>query len=175
MVRPTRAGTIWDLWITRISSRRKPARGSEAFEEEGGSLGSGCWRRPSLRTRQAMRKGRGSRKDQGTKQPKLRKRVRLEQRPPSWTQDSIFAPCVPRTALYCRHLSKGSVPLRPGRAGPLLRGSHMGRASRTFKLCLSPAGMDLLIDAHCHLNRCTRKLAMGRDAPCRSRLSRNGA
>lgn len=34
----------------------------------------------------------------------------------------------------------------------------MGRATRSFKLRLSPAGMDLLIDCHCHLIRATRSL-----------------
>lgn len=34
----------------------------------------------------------------------------------------------------------------------------MSRQSRSFKLRLSPQGMDLLIDAHCHLIRKTRKL-----------------
>lgn len=34
----------------------------------------------------------------------------------------------------------------------------MMRQSRTFKLRLSPAGMDLLIDSHCHLIRSTRSL-----------------
>lgn len=34
----------------------------------------------------------------------------------------------------------------------------MGRQSRTFKLRLSPAGMDLLIDSHCYLIRSTRAL-----------------
>lgn len=34
----------------------------------------------------------------------------------------------------------------------------MRRPSRTFKLRLSPAGMDLLIDSHCHLIRSTRAL-----------------
>lgn len=34
----------------------------------------------------------------------------------------------------------------------------MGRATRTFKLRLSPAGMDVLIDSHCHLIRTTRSL-----------------
>jgi len=34
----------------------------------------------------------------------------------------------------------------------------MSRHSRTFKLQLSPAGRDLLIDAHCHLIRSTRQL-----------------
>jgi len=34
----------------------------------------------------------------------------------------------------------------------------MTRQSRTFKLRLSPAGMDLLIDSHCHLIRSTRSL-----------------
>lgn len=34
----------------------------------------------------------------------------------------------------------------------------MPRQSRTFKLRLSPAGMDLLIDSHCHLIRSTRSL-----------------
>lgn len=34
----------------------------------------------------------------------------------------------------------------------------MTRRSRTFKLHLSPAGMDLLIEAHCHLIRQTRQL-----------------
>ncbi|MCW2338188.1 hypothetical protein M2337_002421 [Sphingobium sp. B2D3A] len=34
----------------------------------------------------------------------------------------------------------------------------MERQSRTFKLRLSPAGMDLLIDSHCHLIRSTRCL-----------------
>jgi hypothetical protein len=34
----------------------------------------------------------------------------------------------------------------------------MIRQSRTFKLRLSPAGMDLLIDSHCHLIRSTRAL-----------------
>lgn len=34
----------------------------------------------------------------------------------------------------------------------------MSRQSRTFKLKLSPAGMDLLIDAHCHVIRATRRL-----------------
>lgn len=34
----------------------------------------------------------------------------------------------------------------------------MQRQSRTFKLRLSPAGMDLLIDSHCHLIRSTRAL-----------------
>lgn len=35
----------------------------------------------------------------------------------------------------------------------------MTRQSRTFKLRLSPEGMDLLIDSHCHLIRSTRALA----------------
>ncbi len=35
---------------------------------------------------------------------------------------------------------------------------RMGRATRTFKLRLSPAGMDVLIDSHCHLIRTTRCL-----------------
>ena len=34
----------------------------------------------------------------------------------------------------------------------------MQRQSRTFKLRLSPAGIDLLIDSHCHLIRSTRAL-----------------
>lgn len=34
----------------------------------------------------------------------------------------------------------------------------MGRASRSFKLRLSPAGMDVFIDSHCHLIRTTRCL-----------------
>jgi len=34
----------------------------------------------------------------------------------------------------------------------------MTRNSRTFKIRLSPAGMDLLIDCHCHLIRSTRSL-----------------
>jgi hypothetical protein len=34
----------------------------------------------------------------------------------------------------------------------------MGRPSRTYRLTLSPAGMDVLIDAHCHLIRVTRCL-----------------
>lgn len=34
----------------------------------------------------------------------------------------------------------------------------MKRSSRTFKLRLSAAGMDLLIDSHCHLIRSTRAL-----------------
>lgn len=34
----------------------------------------------------------------------------------------------------------------------------MGRATRSYKLRLSPAGMDLLIDSHCHLIRTTRRL-----------------
>ncbi len=34
----------------------------------------------------------------------------------------------------------------------------MRRTSRTFRLTLSPAGMDLLIDSHCHLIRTTRCL-----------------
>lgn len=34
----------------------------------------------------------------------------------------------------------------------------MSRATRSFKLRLSPAGMDLLIDCHCHLIRATRCL-----------------
>lgn len=34
----------------------------------------------------------------------------------------------------------------------------MARQSRTFKLRLSPAGMDLLIDCHCYLIRSTRAL-----------------
>lgn len=34
----------------------------------------------------------------------------------------------------------------------------MGRATRTFKLRLSQAGMDVLIDSHCHLIRTTRSL-----------------
>lgn len=34
----------------------------------------------------------------------------------------------------------------------------MPRQSRSFKLRLSPAGMDLLIDSHCHLIRSTRAL-----------------
>ena len=40
----------------------------------------------------------------------------------------------------------------------LLGGSPMTRQSRTFKLRLSPAGMDLLIDSHVHLIRSTRAL-----------------
>ncbi|MDB5580796.1 MAG: hypothetical protein JWR80_5972 [Bradyrhizobium sp.] len=34
----------------------------------------------------------------------------------------------------------------------------MGRKSRTYRLTLSAAGMDVLIDAHCHLIRTTRCL-----------------
>lgn len=34
----------------------------------------------------------------------------------------------------------------------------MGRPTRSFKLRLSPAGVDLLIDSHCHLIRTTRCL-----------------
>ena len=34
----------------------------------------------------------------------------------------------------------------------------MGRKSRTYRLTLSAAGMDVLIDAHCHLIRTTRSL-----------------
>jgi hypothetical protein len=34
----------------------------------------------------------------------------------------------------------------------------MTRPSRTFKLRLSPAGMDLLIESHCHLIRSTRSM-----------------
>ncbi|MCP3731324.1 hypothetical protein M9978_12890 [Sphingomonas sp. MG17] len=34
----------------------------------------------------------------------------------------------------------------------------MTRQSRTFKLLLSPAGQDLLIEAHCHMIRCTRQM-----------------
>lgn len=34
----------------------------------------------------------------------------------------------------------------------------MTRNSRTFKIRLSPSGMDLLIDCHCHLIRSTRSL-----------------
>ena len=34
----------------------------------------------------------------------------------------------------------------------------MGRARRSFKLRLSPAGLDILIDSHCHLIRATRSL-----------------
>lgn len=34
----------------------------------------------------------------------------------------------------------------------------MVRPRRSFKLRLSPAGMDLLIDSHCHLIRSTRRL-----------------
>jgi len=34
----------------------------------------------------------------------------------------------------------------------------MGRARRSFKLRLSPAGLDVLIDSHCHLIRVTRSL-----------------
>lgn len=34
----------------------------------------------------------------------------------------------------------------------------MGRPRRSFKLRLSPAGLDLLIDSHCHLIRATRSL-----------------
>lgn len=34
----------------------------------------------------------------------------------------------------------------------------MGRATRTFKLSLSPTGIDALIEAHCHLIRRTRCL-----------------
>ncbi len=34
----------------------------------------------------------------------------------------------------------------------------MRRTSRTFRLTLSPAGMDLLIDSHCRLIRTTRRL-----------------
>lgn len=34
----------------------------------------------------------------------------------------------------------------------------MARARRSFKLRLSPAGLDLLIDSHCHLIRVTRSL-----------------
>lgn len=34
----------------------------------------------------------------------------------------------------------------------------MGRARRSFKLRLSPAGLDILIDSHCHLIRVTRSL-----------------
>jgi len=35
----------------------------------------------------------------------------------------------------------------------------MARSSRTYRLTLSPAGMDVLIDAHCHFIRSTRALA----------------
>lgn len=34
----------------------------------------------------------------------------------------------------------------------------MARATRSFKLRLSPAGMDVFIDSHCHLIRATRCL-----------------
>jgi hypothetical protein len=34
----------------------------------------------------------------------------------------------------------------------------MARSTRSFRLTLSQAGMDLLIDAHCHLIRATRRL-----------------
>ncbi|WP_380926269.1 hypothetical protein [Sphingomonas leidyi] len=34
----------------------------------------------------------------------------------------------------------------------------MSRARRSFKLRLSPAGLDILIDSHCHLIRVTRSL-----------------
>lgn len=34
----------------------------------------------------------------------------------------------------------------------------MARARRSFKLRLSPAGLDVLIDSHCHLIRITRSL-----------------
>lgn len=34
----------------------------------------------------------------------------------------------------------------------------MARARRSFKLRLSPAGLDVLIDSHCHLIRVTRTL-----------------
>ncbi|MCY1169804.1 hypothetical protein D9M73_98540 [compost metagenome] len=34
----------------------------------------------------------------------------------------------------------------------------MGRARRSFKLRLSPAGLDVLIGSHCHLIRVTRSL-----------------
>jgi len=34
----------------------------------------------------------------------------------------------------------------------------MGRARRSFKLRLSPAGLDVLIDSHCHMIRVTRSL-----------------
>lgn len=34
----------------------------------------------------------------------------------------------------------------------------MSRARRSFKLRLSPAGLDVLIDSHCHLIRVTRTL-----------------
>lgn len=34
----------------------------------------------------------------------------------------------------------------------------MSRPTRTFKLRLSPAGMDVLIESHCHLIRTTRSL-----------------
>lgn len=37
----------------------------------------------------------------------------------------------------------------------------MGRASRTFRLRLSPAGVDLLIDCHCLVIRSTRRLLAG--------------
>jgi hypothetical protein len=40
----------------------------------------------------------------------------------------------------------------------MLEGSQMTRQSRTFKLRLSPAGIDLLIDSHVHLIRSTRAL-----------------
>lgn len=35
----------------------------------------------------------------------------------------------------------------------------MVRSSRTYRLTLSPTGMDVLIDAHCHFIRSTRALA----------------
>lgn len=35
----------------------------------------------------------------------------------------------------------------------------MARSSRTYRLTLSPKGMDVLIDAHCHFIRSTRALA----------------
>lgn len=37
----------------------------------------------------------------------------------------------------------------------------MGSASRTFKLRLSPAGIDLLLECHCRMMKATRRLLAG--------------
>lgn len=69
-----------------------------------------------------------------------------------------------RAALKCRFghgWSRVKADFRPETAANRHReggSKRMGRATRTFKLRLSPAGMDVLIDSHCHLIRTTRCL-----------------
>src|SRR3546814_2749755 len=60
----------------------------------------------------------------------------------------------------CASLRRGKAPIwGPGRVFERQfwqEKKAMGRARRSFKLRLSPAGLDVLIDSHCHLIRVTR-------------------